>query len=123
MLRCGAFGRCNGRYGVNANLLLVARVGRKSDNAIDLRVDCVVATQADIIAGLDLGAALAHNDSARPHNLTAIALDAKHLRLAVATIARAADAFLMCHIILLVSMTSNERRTLQLLVTHYYRMF
>src|SRR5207244_6080067 len=57
----------------------------------------VVPTHADVDAGVDGGAALAHDDGARAHSLPVRALDAQHLGLAVTPVARGAYAFLMCH--------------------------
>src|ERR1017187_8494825 len=55
------------------------------------------ATDADVLAREDLGAALAHQDGPREHNLAVLPLDAQPAACAVATVAGAAPAFLMRH--------------------------
>src|SRR4051812_2679416 len=60
--------------------------------------DRVVAAHADIGAGMELGAALAHDDVAGQNDLAAEFLDAKPLTRAVAAVARGAACFLVCHI-------------------------
>src|SRR4029077_19476042 len=57
----------------------------------------VVAAHADILAREDLGTSLAHQDGACQHDLTRVPLQPKPLGLAVASVARAAAAFLMRH--------------------------
>ena len=69
----------------------------ESDIAVDERIKGVVTSAADIAARMELGANLANDDAARGHQFTAKTLDAKTLCVAVATVAAAALAFLMCH--------------------------
>src|SRR4051794_37073066 len=65
--------------------------------ALDHRVDGVVAAEADVLAGVPLGAALADQDVARDHRLAAELLDAQALARGVAAVARTAACFLVCH--------------------------
>src|SRR5919202_866771 len=58
----------------------------------------VVASYSDVAAGLDHRAALAHQNRASPHHRAVATFDAEPLTLAVTTVARAADAFLVCHV-------------------------
>ena len=65
--------------------------------AIGFGENGVVLAQADIEAGLELGAALTHDDGAALGELTAIELDATVLRVGVATVLGGTLSFLMCH--------------------------
>src|SRR5215212_6109408 len=66
-------------------------------DAVDLGEERVVAADADVHAGLELRAALADENRSTGHELTGEALDAQHLRLRVAAVARRALSFLMSH--------------------------
>src|SRR5688572_31249288 len=68
------------------------------DGAVLEREDRVVAAEADVEARLELRAALADDDRARPHRLPAVRLDAPVLRVAVAAVLRRALTLLLCHI-------------------------
>src|ERR1700734_3670820 len=57
----------------------------------------VVLAHADIFAGIELGAALAHDDVAGRNDLAAEKLHAEPLARAVAPVARGAAGFLMRH--------------------------
>ena len=59
--------------------------------------DRVVLADADAVAGLEAGAALADDDLAAGHGLTGEHLDAEALGVRVAAVAARAEAFLMCH--------------------------
>src|SRR4051812_34952124 len=61
----------------------------------------MVLAQADIVARVPLGAALAHDDVAGAHGLAAELLDAEALAFTVAAVAGRAACFLMCHVELL----------------------
>src|SRR5919199_5800116 len=63
----------------------------------------VVASYSNVAAGLDHRAALTHEDGAGPPHRAVAAFDAEPLPLAVTPIARAADAFLVCHVCLYAS--------------------
>src|SRR5690606_28578648 len=52
----------------------------------------------DIGAGMELGAALAHDDRASRNQFTTVTLDTQHLWLGVASVARRAAAFFLCHL-------------------------
>src|SRR5690349_24793432 len=67
------------------------------DDPIDQREECVIAAQPDVPARLERGAALSDQDGACPNRFTGELLHAEHLGLAVAPVARAADALLVCH--------------------------
>ena len=60
-------------------------------------VDRVVAADADAVAGLELGAALANDDLAAGHGLAGEHLHAEALGVGVAAVAGGAEALLMCH--------------------------
>src|SRR3954470_16706320 len=66
-------------------------------DAIDQRVDRVVRAHADVSAGVPLGAALPDDDVAGDDALATEFLDAAVFRIAVAPVARRADAFLVSH--------------------------
>src|SRR4051794_22334047 len=57
----------------------------------------VVPTAADVHAGVEVRAALAHDDLAGLDDLATEALDAQALGVGVATVARGARALLVCH--------------------------
>jgi len=59
---------------------------------------CVVAAASDVDAGMELGAALPHQDLAGLDDLAAEPLDAQPLSGGVAAVARAGRALLVCHV-------------------------
>src|SRR6476620_3697548 len=59
----------------------------------------VVATAADPVAGVEVGAALPDNDLAGVHQLAAEPLDSQPLSIRVPTVARRGCALLVCHIV------------------------
>lgn len=69
----------------------------EEDATVNQRVDGVVAPHAHALAGVELGAALAHDDVAGDDFLTAELLDAEALAAGVATVADGTLTFLMCH--------------------------
>src|SRR5262249_5398266 len=75
-----------------------ARRGVERDRALDEGEDGVVAAQSDIVARMELGAALAHDDVAGHDDLAAEALDAEAASLGIAAVARGAAGFLMRHL-------------------------
>lgn len=83
-----------GLDGVNIH---AATVAVKADAALDERVDRVVTTESNVLAGLPLGAALAENDVAGDDVLTTEFLHAATLAVAVASILNTSLSFLMSH--------------------------
>ena len=79
-------------------------------DAVDARVERVVATAADVAAWMNARAALAHQNGASGHFLPAEALHSEPLPVAVATVSAGADAFLMCHEVLPVYASWFETR-------------
>src|SRR5690348_14563663 len=67
------------------------------DAAVGKREQGVILAEPDVAARVPLGAALAHDDVAGEHSLTAELLHAEALALAVAAVAGRAACFLMCH--------------------------
>src|SRR5580765_1786772 len=65
--------------------------------AVDQREQRVVLAGADIAAGMELGAALTHEDRAGRDLLAAEHLHAEHLRLGVAAVPCGAAALFLCH--------------------------
>ena len=57
----------------------------------------VIATTANVVTRVEVGAALAHDDFARLHALAAEALHPEALRIGITTVAGAGCALLMCH--------------------------
>src|SRR5690606_5044514 len=53
---------------------------------------------ADVLAGMETRTALAHDDRACRDRLAAVSLDAEHLRIGIAAVARGAAALLVCHV-------------------------
>src|SRR5688500_16735335 len=91
------FGRRNDARRDDADHFLVAAVIFELHHAVDHRIDREIAAEANICAWAHQDAALAHDNAARTDDFAAVAFHATHLRLAIATVARAADAFFMCH--------------------------
>ena len=56
------------------------------DRAVDLREQGVVLAAADVEAGIESAAALAHQDRPAGHDVAVEALDAEALRIAVAAV-------------------------------------
>src|SRR5436190_3692477 len=84
---------------LDGHRLAVARaLDRIAHLAVDEREQRVVAADADVRAGVELGAALAHDDRAGRNDLAAEHLDAEHLRLRIAAVTRRAAAFFLCHV-------------------------
>src|SRR4051812_10212889 len=65
--------------------------------AVDQGEDRVVTAEADIGAGIPLGAALTHQDVAGNDGLAAELLDAEAAAFGIATVAGRATCFLVCH--------------------------
>src|SRR5579872_4551144 len=69
----------------------------KFDIAVNQREQGVIAPDTNMITGLNFCAALAHNDTAGSNQLSIVAFDAEHFRVAIPTIAGATHTFFMCH--------------------------
>src|SRR5579859_1186068 len=67
------------------------------DDAVNLGEQSVIASQADVLAGLDLGAALPHQNRTAAHQVASEALGAQPLGLGIAAVPRTAESFFMCH--------------------------
>ena len=63
----------------------------------------VVFAHAHVVASVKACAALAHDDGASADEFAAKCLDAEHLRVRVATVARGAAAFFFCYGVLLLA--------------------
>ena len=66
-------------------------------DAGDLRKERIVLADADVDAGLELGAALANKNRSAADELAAEAFHAQPLRVTVPAVSRAANAFFMSH--------------------------
>src|SRR3954469_12085703 len=78
--------------------------------ARDQREQRVVATAADVVARVEVGAALADEDLAGVDLLAAVTLDPEPLGVGVTPVARGRRAFLVCHGCALPRSTSGPRR-------------
>src|SRR3954464_11206223 len=67
------------------------------DLPVGEREQSMILAQADVVARVPLGAALAHDDVAGANSLAAELLHAEALALTVAAVAGRAACFLMCH--------------------------
>jgi hypothetical protein len=76
-----------GLVGINADALLGFRA-LELHLAMDRGKQSEISANANICAGMKLGAALADKDAARGDDFAAIAFDAAHLGLAIATVTR-----------------------------------
>src|SRR5579862_4487337 len=70
----------------------------KLDGARLQRKERVVGAHADLVAGMELGAALAHQDVAGDDDLAAELLDPEPLTGTVAAVARGAARLFVCHL-------------------------
>src|SRR5215471_12588293 len=87
---------CLGRHHADG-LLAVWALEIELDPAVHLRVKRVVLADADVVAGMNLGSALADDDAAGGDELPAVALHAEALGLGIAAVAGAAACLLVCH--------------------------
>ena len=84
-----------GFHGVHADLLLVAALALEAHDAVHLGVEGIVAADAHVQAGMDVGATLAHKDVAGEGELTVGALGPQPRALAVAAVSGGAPTFFM----------------------------
>ena len=82
--------------GINADALAAAVLGFKAKNAVNLCKQRIVLTDADVIAGMEMCAALPYEDVARKNELTVRTLGSQTLGFTFTTVTGAADALLMC---------------------------
>src|ERR1051325_4851988 len=116
---CTACGRSGSgrRFGlgllhrIDAHLVAAPALVLEAHHAVDQRVDGVVGAQPDVVAGVPLGPALTQDDVAGRDLLAAVLLDAAVLRIAVAAVARGADAFLVSHCYLVKPRVMSLMRT------------
>ena len=81
-------------YFVNADLLPVFAQSFEANHAVDKREKGIVFADADVVAGMELGAALTDKDIAREHFLPVGTLYAETFRLAVAPVVGRTRSFL-----------------------------
>ena len=81
--------------GVHADALFVSAQTLEFHHTVNQGVQGVVIATTHVVAGMDFGAALTNQDVAGQHKLTVATLGAQTLGLAVTTVARATDTFLM----------------------------
>src|SRR6185436_17930793 len=89
-------GQCRRRGHVHLDL--AARAGAEGNHAVRGGEQGVVAADADVGAGVHLGAALADQDVAGQYLLAAEALHAEALAVRIAAVARRTACFLVCHL-------------------------
>ena len=80
---------------VDAATLAVFAHALEADNAVRQRKQRVVRADADTGAGMDVGAALTHQNIARQHKLPVGTLDAQSLRLGITAVFRGTNALFM----------------------------
>src|SRR5690606_22615452 len=80
----------------------------EADHAVAQGEDGEVLAKAGVVARVELGAALTDQDVACGHGLAVETLHTEALGLAVATVLGAADAFLVCHVLLLASRSADD---------------
>ena len=83
------------RYGIDADLLAGLVLTLELDDAVNLCVQGIIITDANVQAGMDLGAALANQNVASQYELTIAALGAKTLSMAVAAVTGGTHTLLM----------------------------
>src|SRR5512137_256065 len=98
---CVCRGRSGARFGDGLDTDDAA-VQRALDVELDLaggqREQCVVAPNADVVARMELGPALANDDLTRLDALAAVHLHAEALGLGVAAVSGRSACFLVCHL-------------------------
>src|SRR3954454_958405 len=82
---------------VDADTPLGAGNRFEAHDAIDLGVDGVVLADANVLTNPELRSALANHDRPGAYELAIGPFDAEPFRLAITTVARAANAFLVSH--------------------------
>src|SRR5881394_1546133 len=90
--------RIHGHHGHEGTALVA---GLERDLAVAECKQGMVLAHADAFAGIELGAALAHDHIAARHGFAAEQLDAQHFGIGIATVARGTAGFLMRHDLLL----------------------
>src|ERR1043165_8932102 len=93
--------RSCGSFGLHRDRGAAAGAGMEGPPAVRLGEQGVVLADADVGAGMELGAALADQDVARDHDLVAELLHAQALAGGIAAVTRTAACFLMCHCVVL----------------------
>jgi hypothetical protein len=83
----------------------------KFDVTIDQGEERMVATNTDMIARANLGATLAHDNTACGNQLPIETLNPQHLGIAISTVAGTTYTFLMCHSLFLFSAFSIHHPT------------
>ena len=99
--------------GVNRNLLTILAQTLEADNTVGLGKQRVIAADANVGAGVDVGAALADQDVAGQNELTISALGAKALRLGITAVLGGAHTFFM----------GKELQTLLLCYSGFLRLY
>ena len=81
--------------GVNRNLLTILAQTLEADNTVGLGKEGIVGADAHILAGVNVRAALTHQDVAGQNELTVSALGAKALGLGITAVLGGAHTFFM----------------------------
>ena len=81
--------------GVNRNLLTILAQTLKTHHAVSLGEQSIVSADTYVLAGVEVGAALAHQDVACQNELTVSALGAKALGLGITAVLGGAHTFFM----------------------------
>ena len=81
--------------GINADLFAVAANTFKFDSSVNQSEKGVIAADADVFTGMDVGAALPDKDVAGEDRLAVGALDAQPLGLGVTAVLGGTDTFFM----------------------------
>jgi hypothetical protein len=82
---------------MNRNLLTGLIVAFERHHAWDQRVEGEVTSEAHVPAWVKLRSALANDDFASLHDLSAVALHAEHLRVRIASVSSTTTGFFVCH--------------------------
>ena len=80
---------------VNAYALSVLSCMLKFNGSVDQSKECVIRSDADILAGVDVSASLSYDDVACKYCCTVSLLDAKTLRFRVSAVLGRTDTFFM----------------------------
>ena len=93
--KAGGFLICQLLGGVDRDLLAILAQTLEANNAVRLGEQGVVGTLAHVGAGVDVGAALTHQNVASQHELSVGALGAKALGLGITAVLGGAHTFFM----------------------------
>ena len=89
------FSRTTLLFLINADLFFVSAHALEFNHAVFESEERIVSADADVVAGVDLRAALANDDTARKHRLPVLTLYAEAFRVRVSAVVRGTGTLFM----------------------------